>query len=57
MEKLVAALLITMLVYLCIYATIDRVCKCIEHHAEYKYRSKADADRSGVNSSAKNLKE
>ncbi len=34
----------TLLLYLCIYGVISRICKCIEHHTEWKYSSEADID-------------
>lgn len=34
----------TLFLYLCVYGIISRVCKCIEHHTEWKYRSRVDAE-------------
>lgn len=34
----------TLLVYLCAYGLVSRICKCIEHHSEWKYRSRIDID-------------
>lgn len=25
-------------IYLCTYSIVNRICKCIEHHVEWKYR-------------------
>lgn len=37
----VAIALLTILVYICIYSLIDRICKCVEHCATAKGFSKA----------------
>lgn len=34
----------TLFLYLCAYGIIGRVCKCIEHHTEWKYRARVDAE-------------
>lgn len=44
LEKFIMALIIIILVYLCVYAVINRICKCVEHHTEYKYCSRVDID-------------
>lgn len=43
MDKFIMTVVVILLVYLCVYAIINRICKCIEHHTEYMYRSLADA--------------
>ena len=30
--------------YLCIYGVISRICKCVEHHTEWKYRARIDLE-------------
>lgn len=35
----------TFLVYCCIYSIVTRICKCIEHHTQWKYRTRVDFDR------------
>lgn len=42
MDKFIMTVVIILLVYLCVYAVVNRICKCIEHHTEYMYRSLAD---------------
>lgn len=42
MDKFIMTVVIILLVYLCVYAIANRICKCIEHHTEYMYRSLAD---------------
>lgn len=32
------------LVYLCTYNIVNRVCKCIEHHTEWKHRARVDLE-------------
>lgn len=44
LEKFVMALIIIMLVYLCLYAVINRICKCIEHYTDQMYRSQVGND-------------
>ena len=44
MNKFVMTVVIILLVYLCAYAVVNRVCKCIEHYTEWKYRSRIDLE-------------
>ena len=39
MDKFIMTVVVILLVYLCVYAIVNRICKCIEHHTEYKYPS------------------
>lgn len=39
MDKFIMTVVVIFLVYLCIYAVVNRICKCIEHHTEHKYPS------------------
>lgn len=39
MDKFIMTVIVIFLVYLCIYAVVNRICKCVEHHTEYMYRS------------------
>ena len=32
------------LIYFCTYSIVDRICKCIEHHTEWKYRARIDLE-------------
>lgn len=34
----------TLVLYLCVYGVVSRICKSIEHHTEWKYRSRVDAE-------------
>lgn len=31
-------------VYCCAYVIVNRICKCIEHHTEWKYRARIDLE-------------
>jgi len=42
MDKFIMTIAVILLVHLCVYAIVNRICKCIEHHTEYMYRSLAD---------------
>lgn len=42
MDKFIMTIAVILLVYLCVYAIVNRICKRIEHHTEYMYRSLAD---------------
>ena len=35
MDKFIMTVVVILLVYLCVYAIVNRICKCIEHHTEY----------------------
>ncbi len=39
MDKFIMTVVVILLMYLCVYAIVNRICKCIEHHTEYKYPS------------------
>ena len=39
MDKFIMTVVVILLMYLCVYAIGKRICKCIEHHTEYKYPS------------------
>ncbi len=39
MDKFIITVVVILLMYLCVYAIVNRICKCIEHHTEYKYPS------------------
>lgn len=41
MDKFIMTVVVILLVYLCVYAIVNRICKCIEHHTEYKYPSRS----------------
>jgi len=32
------------LIYICTYGIVNRICKCIEHHTEWKYRARIDLE-------------
>ena len=32
MDKFIMTVVVILLVYLCVYAIVNRICKCIEHH-------------------------
>ncbi len=32
------------LIYLCTYSIVNRICKCIEHYTEWKYRARIDLE-------------
>ena len=31
-------------IYICTYSIVNRICKCIEHHTEWKYRARIDIE-------------
>lgn len=39
MDNFIMTVVVILLMYLCVYAIVNRICKCIEHHTEYKYPS------------------
>lgn len=44
MDKFIMTVVVILLVYLCVYAVVNRICKCIEHHTEWKYRARIDLE-------------
>lgn len=32
------------LIYICTYSIVNRICKCIEQHTEWKYRARVDIE-------------
>lgn len=32
------------LIYICTYGIVNRICKCIEYHTEWKYRARIDLE-------------
>lgn len=32
------------LIYICTYSIVNRICKCVENHTEWKYRARIDTE-------------